>query len=144
MPPNYEVGPCRGNATHPTDPGLRSFWIDICDQFPLYMHIDYIRIYQDTRTSQSQPQAIGCDPKSHPTKEFITAHISNYTDDKNPWIPVAGGATCRDDDDCTTKDGGFPTGRYLSIYLSTYFSIHLSIYLNIFKVSVWHGLTRCS
>ncbi|EQC38385.1 hypothetical protein SDRG_04097 [Saprolegnia diclina VS20] len=44
----------------------------------------------------------GCDPASHPTKEFIKAHISNYTDPKNPDIIVAGGASCNSNDDCTT------------------------------------------
>ncbi|EEY58631.1 uncharacterized protein PITG_10741 [Phytophthora infestans T30-4] len=43
----------------------------ICDEFPMYMKIDYIRLYQDL--SEDLPadsyMQLGCDPKSHPTKE---------------------------------------------------------------------------
>ncbi|EQC29969.1 hypothetical protein SDRG_12248 [Saprolegnia diclina VS20] len=98
MPPNVKIGGCRGNATHP-EPGTYEHKAtnNICDSFPMYMAVDYIRVWQDTKT-----MSVGCDPASHPTKEFIKAHISNYTDPKNPDIIVAGGATCNVDDDCTT------------------------------------------
>ncbi|OQS03063.1 beta-glucan synthesis-associated protein, partial [Thraustotheca clavata] len=98
-PPNYEVGPCRGNATIPK-PGTWEYNAtqNICDSFPMYMVIDYIRVWQDNTT-----MSVGCDPPSHPTKQFIKAHILNYTDPLNPDIQVAGGATCRTDDDCTTS-----------------------------------------
>ncbi|OQS05641.1 beta-glucan synthesis-associated protein [Thraustotheca clavata] len=43
-PPNYVVGPCRGNATIPS-PGSSDCTItnNICDSFTKYMEIDYIR-----------------------------------------------------------------------------------------------------
>ncbi|EQC29971.1 hypothetical protein SDRG_12250 [Saprolegnia diclina VS20] len=63
----------------------------------MYMSVDYIRVWQDTKT-----MSVGCDPASHPSKEFIKAHITNYTDPRNPYIIVAGGATCNTDDDCTS------------------------------------------
>ncbi|EQC34768.1 hypothetical protein SDRG_07576 [Saprolegnia diclina VS20] len=96
-PPNWQVGPCRGNATMPT-PGSDDAKIssNVCDSFPMYMYIDYIRVWQDTTT-----MSYGCDPPTHPTKEFIKAHIANYTDPLNPDIAVAGGAMCKSDDDCT-------------------------------------------
>uniref|UniRef100_K3X0F8 GH16 domain-containing protein n=1 Tax=Globisporangium ultimum (strain ATCC 200006 / CBS 805.95 / DAOM BR144) TaxID=431595 RepID=K3X0F8_GLOUD len=47
---------CRGDGK---DPVVNK----ICDDFPMYMKIDYIRVYQDTST-----MSVGCDPKSHPTK----------------------------------------------------------------------------
>ncbi|OQR86825.1 beta-glucan synthesis-associated protein [Achlya hypogyna] len=95
-PPNYAVGPCRGNATLPA-PESSDYNItnNICNSFPMFMAIDYIRVWQ------SPSMSYGCDPPTHPTKEFIHAHISNYTDTLNPDIPVAGGASCHSDDDCT-------------------------------------------
>ncbi|EQC29970.1 hypothetical protein SDRG_12249 [Saprolegnia diclina VS20] len=97
-PPNWEIGGCRGNATHPK-PGSWEHKVtnNICDSFPMFLSVDYIRVWQDTKT-----MSVGCDPASHPTKEFIKAHITNYTDPKNPYIIVAGGATCNSNDDCTT------------------------------------------
>ncbi|KDO23621.1 hypothetical protein SPRG_20971 [Saprolegnia parasitica CBS 223.65] len=96
-PPNWEIGGCRGNATHPK-PGSWEHKVtnNICDSFPMFLSVDYIRVWQDTKT-----MSVGCDPASHPSKEFIKAHITNYTDPKNPYIIVAGGATCNTDDDCT-------------------------------------------
>ncbi|EQC34759.1 hypothetical protein SDRG_07569 [Saprolegnia diclina VS20] len=108
MPPNYEVGPCRGNATMPADPNVRRITDNICDSFPMYMVIDHIRIWQDT--SVGSKMSVGCDPASHPTKEFIKAHILNYTDPLNKDVEVAGKNTCINDDDCSIA-GGTPTGR---------------------------------
>lgn len=68
----------------------------ICDAFPLYLKMDYIRLYQD-QTSM----AYGCDPTSHPTAQWIEDHIDEYTDDDNPYTVVLGGAFCTSDDDCT-------------------------------------------
>ncbi|ETV75249.1 hypothetical protein H257_10441 [Aphanomyces astaci] len=107
-PPNIDVGPCRGNATHPP----HNSWDynksnNICDSFPMYMEIDYIRVYQDTRSMH-----VGCDPPSHPTKEWIDGHIEWYTNANNPMIRVAGRASCHSDDDCTTDNIVVPpTGR---------------------------------
>ncbi|KDO30784.1 hypothetical protein SPRG_04685 [Saprolegnia parasitica CBS 223.65] len=96
-PPNWQVGPCRGNASIPT-PGSDEFKMsnNICDSFPMYLSIDYIRVWQD-----ASRMSYGCDPATHPTKEFIKAHITNYTDPLNLDLPVAGGASCKSADDCT-------------------------------------------
>lgn len=67
----------------------------VCDGFPLYLKIDYIRLWQ------REDMSIGCDPASHPTREYINAHLEQYTDPENPWIPVVGGANCKVDEDCT-------------------------------------------
>ncbi|KAH9162754.1 hypothetical protein LEN26_000799 [Aphanomyces euteiches] len=106
-PPNADMGPCRGNATKPV-PGSEAYKKanNICDSFPMYMEIDYIRIYQDKST-----MFIGCDPPTHPTKQWIEGHIKWYTDNKNPMTRVDGGATCKADDDCMSKELGTPSGR---------------------------------
>ncbi|KAG2522940.1 hypothetical protein BBO99_00004246 [Phytophthora kernoviae] len=91
-PPNAGDGDCYGD-------GSNSESNDICDSFPMYMKIDYIRVYQDT--SDSTDMAIGCDPSSHPTKQWIEDNIDDYTDTDNPWTEVSGMAFCNSDDDCT-------------------------------------------
>jgi hypothetical protein len=73
----------------------------ICADFPMYMKIDYIRLYQDT--SAGSTMAIGCDPETHPTKKWIEGHIDEYQDAKNKVVEVVGGAPCLDDDDCTVS-----------------------------------------
>ncbi|EQC27482.1 hypothetical protein SDRG_14685 [Saprolegnia diclina VS20] len=96
-PPNADNGNCRGNPTNVT--------LNVCNSFPMFMEIDYIRVWQDTAT-----MSVGCDPASHPTKEFIKAHILNYTDAKNPDTPVVGRAPCHSHNDCTIA-GDVVTGR---------------------------------
>ncbi|KAG7401255.1 hypothetical protein PHYBOEH_002059 [Phytophthora boehmeriae] len=75
----------------------------ICDSFPMYMKIDYIRLYQDLGDDLDADNymQLGCDPKSHPTKKWIDAHIDEYEDDDNHHKDVAGKAFCSKDDDCT-------------------------------------------
>ncbi|KAK1933897.1 Beta-glucan synthesis-associated protein SKN1 [Phytophthora citrophthora] len=75
----------------------------ICDSFPLYLKIDYIRLYQDLADDLESDNymQVGCDPKSHPTKKWIEAHIDEYQDDDNHHKEVAGKAFCTVDDDCT-------------------------------------------
>ncbi|OWZ15561.1 putative membrane protein [Phytophthora megakarya] len=73
----------------------------ICDAFPMKMKIDYIRVYQDTST-----MAYGCDPESHPTKQWIEDHIDSYQDFDNLVVEVAGKAPCNSDDDCTIASKG--------------------------------------
>ncbi|EQC26684.1 hypothetical protein SDRG_15522 [Saprolegnia diclina VS20] len=104
-PPNVFMGGCRGDKNYP-QPGTFEYNItnNICDSFPMYMAVDYIRVWQDRKT-----MSYGCDPASHPTKEFIKAHITEYTNALNPDIAVAGGATCNSNDDCTAD--GSVTGR---------------------------------
>lgn len=43
----------------------------------------------------------GCDPSSHPTAEWITYNIDDYTDDENPYTVVSCKVFCTSDDDCT-------------------------------------------
>ncbi|KAG2767639.1 hypothetical protein PC116_g2194 [Phytophthora cactorum] len=64
----------------------------ICDSFPMYLKIDYVRLYQDT--SDDTDMAIGCDPDTHPTKQFIKDNIDDYIDDDNPDTPVSGMSFC--------------------------------------------------
>ncbi|GMF42552.1 unnamed protein product [Phytophthora fragariaefolia] len=91
-PPNAGSGSCRGDGSSSEDNA-------ICDSFPMYLKIDYIRLYQDT--SDITNMAIGCDPSSHPTKQFIEDNIDDYVDDDNPNTAVSGMAFCTSDDDCT-------------------------------------------
>ncbi|KAI9985943.1 hypothetical protein PInf_024734 [Phytophthora infestans] len=53
----------------------------ICDEFPMYMKIDYIRLYQDL--SEDLPadsyMQLGCDPKSHPTKDVGSTLLKTGT-----------------------------------------------------------------
>ncbi|KAH9125123.1 hypothetical protein AeMF1_004221 [Aphanomyces euteiches] len=106
-PPNADMGPCRGNATRPT-PGTWAYnkTNNICDSFPMYMEIEYIRVYQDKST-----MFIGCDPPTHPTKKWIDGHINWYTDKKNLMVRVDGGATCNTDEDCLAVSAMEATGR---------------------------------
>ncbi|ETV99883.1 hypothetical protein H310_07918 [Aphanomyces invadans] len=106
-PPNVGIGPCRRNATHPA-PGSEAYnkTHNICDSFPMYMEVDYIRIYQDVSA-----MTLGCDPPTHPTKQWIDEHLKDYTDAKNPMTRVDGGATCNSDDDCLAIGTTVPSGR---------------------------------
>ncbi|TMW55480.1 hypothetical protein Poli38472_010362 [Pythium oligandrum] len=92
-PPNPGK-PCRGDGTN-------SKTNKICDAFPMYLKIDYIRIYQDT--SKNSSMSVGCDPASHPTKQWIDDHLEWYEDSKNKVIEVRGGAPCQSNDDCTVS-----------------------------------------
>lgn len=91
FPPNPGY-PCRGDGT---DKDVNA----ICDSFPMYMKIDYVRLYQDVSNSSSM--AIGCDPNSHPTRQFIIDNLGDYTDDDNTHEDVNGGAACSSNHDCT-------------------------------------------
>ncbi|KAG7385162.1 hypothetical protein PHYPSEUDO_001790 [Phytophthora pseudosyringae] len=44
---------------------------------------------------------VGCDPKTHPTKQWIDAHIDEYEDNDNKWKEVTGKAFCKTHDDCS-------------------------------------------
>ncbi|ETI44496.1 hypothetical protein F443_10805 [Phytophthora nicotianae P1569] len=87
---------CRGDGKDPVTN-------KICDAFPMYMKIDYIRLYQDLGgdLEADNYMQVGCDPASHPTKEWIEGHIDEYEDDDNKWEEVAGKAFCKTSDDCT-------------------------------------------
>ncbi|KAG7385170.1 hypothetical protein PHYPSEUDO_001798 [Phytophthora pseudosyringae] len=100
-PPNAGSGSCRGEGSSSTDNA-------ICDSFPMYMKIDYIRLYQDT--SSNTAMAIGCDPSSHPTQQWIEDNIDDYTDTDNPSTAVSGMAFCNSDDDCTVGTSSVITG----------------------------------
>ncbi|KAI9911488.1 hypothetical protein PsorP6_009745 [Peronosclerospora sorghi] len=111
VPPN-PGRPCRGD-------GRNEQHNRICNDFPMYMKIDYIRLYQDTSGTTRGPgdyMQLGCDPPSHPTREWILGHLDEYQDSANPWIEVSGKAFCRTNDDCTIRRTGkqrFVTGRCL-------------------------------
>ncbi|KAF0698905.1 Aste57867_10505 [Aphanomyces stellatus] len=107
-PPNRLVGPCRGNATSNDPVGSAGYnkTMSICDSFPMYMEIDYVRIYQ----AESTMMAIGCDPPTHPTKQWIDGHLKWYTDAKNPLVRVDGLASCNNDMDCQASSTMEPTG----------------------------------
>ncbi|KAF1322442.1 Beta-glucan synthesis-associated protein skn1, partial [Globisporangium splendens] len=92
-PPNPGQ-PCRGD-------GKDEETNRICDSFPMYLKIDYIRLYQDT--SANSTMAVGCDPKTHPTKQWIADNIEAYQDFDNLVVDVSGKAFCRTDDDCTIE-----------------------------------------
>jgi hypothetical protein len=63
------------------------------------LQIDYVRVYQDMSSSSSM--SVGCDPASHPTKQWIQDHIDEYADTANPVVEVVGKAFCSVDEDCT-------------------------------------------
>ncbi|GMF36048.1 unnamed protein product [Phytophthora fragariaefolia] len=87
---------CRGDGNDPVANA-------ICDSFPMYMKIDYIRLYQDKGDDLEADNYmhVGCDPETHPTKKWIDAHVDEYVDDDNPWKEVSGKAFCKVDNDCT-------------------------------------------
>ncbi|ETP50072.1 hypothetical protein F442_04535 [Phytophthora nicotianae P10297] len=100
-PPNAGSGSCRGDGSSSTNNA-------ICDSFPMYLKIDYIRLYQDT--SDGTDMAIGCNPDTHPTKQFIKDTIDDYIDDENPDTAVSGMAFCDSNADCTISTTGTVTG----------------------------------
>jgi beta-glucan synthesis-associated protein KRE6 len=99
--PIFTDKPCRGDGTNAKA-------TKICDEYPMFLKIDYIRLYQDLGSDLDADNlmAIGCDPKSHPTKQWIDGHIDEYTDPNNMWKPVVGGAPCTTDADCTIGSTG--------------------------------------
>ncbi|GMF43163.1 unnamed protein product [Phytophthora fragariaefolia] len=97
-PPNAGVSGCYGDGT---DKKTNA----ICDAFPMKMKIDYIRVYQDTTT-----MAYGCDPTSHPTKQWIEDNIDSYQDFDNLVVEVSGKASCNSDADCTAAGNDVKTG----------------------------------
>ncbi|KAL3666345.1 hypothetical protein V7S43_008597 [Phytophthora oleae] len=94
-PPNPGKA-CRANGTDATVN-------KICDSFPMYMKIDHIRLYQDLADDLEADNymSVGCDPKTHPTKQWIDAHIDAYEDNDNKWVEVTGKAFCKTHDDCS-------------------------------------------
>ncbi|KAI9985877.1 hypothetical protein PInf_024660 [Phytophthora infestans] len=91
-PPNAGDGGCYGNGSDATTNA-------ICDAFPMYLKVDYVRVYQDKSSDSSM--AIGCDPSTHSTRQWIEDNIDSYVDDDNPWTAVSGKAFCDSNDDCT-------------------------------------------
>ncbi|KAE9315807.1 hypothetical protein PF008_g19163 [Phytophthora fragariae] len=93
QPPNPK-NPCRGDGTDPVANR-------ICDSFPMYLKIDYVRVYQDL--SPDSIMSVGCDPKTHPTRQWILDHLDEYEDEENKLVEVRGRAFCRTDEDCTVQ-----------------------------------------
>ncbi|RLN74618.1 hypothetical protein BBJ28_00012695 [Nothophytophthora sp. Chile5] len=100
VPPNPGY-PCRGDSSDATINA-------ICDGFPMYMKVDYIRLYQDLSTDSTM--SIGCDPKTHPTAQWIEDHIDEYQAADNKVIAVMGGAMCNTNEDCTVSTSTISTG----------------------------------
>lgn len=90
-PPNAG-GPCEGD-------GSNTQVNNICSGFPMYLKVDYIRLYQDT--SESSKMSVGCDPTSHPTKEWINDNLADYVTAENPYYEIIGGASCNSNHDCS-------------------------------------------
>ncbi|TMW65129.1 hypothetical protein Poli38472_009296 [Pythium oligandrum] len=90
-PPNPEK-PCRGDGT---DEAVNM----LCDSFPMYLKIDYIRLYQDVTPGSKMTTT--CDPETHPTRQWIQDHIDEYQDVQNQVEEVNGMGFCRTSDDCT-------------------------------------------
>ncbi|KAG6603102.1 putative beta-glucan synthesis-associated protein [Phytophthora cinnamomi] len=76
QPPNPK-NPCRGDGTDPVANR-------ICDSFPMQLKIDYVRVYQDL--SPDSIMSVGCDPKTHPTRQWILDHLDEYEDEENKLI----------------------------------------------------------
>ncbi|TYZ63963.1 hypothetical protein PybrP1_004205 [[Pythium] brassicae (nom. inval.)] len=84
----------------------------ICDSFPMYLKIDYIRVYQDTSAGSKM--------------QWIQDHIESYQDYDNLAIDVSGKAFCRTDNDCTIAssktvlDSGESFGPSLTVAIATF------------------------
>ncbi|CAI5721337.1 hypothetical protein KXD40_004701 [Peronospora effusa] len=99
-PPNAGLSGCYGDGTDKTT-------VAICDAFPMFMKIDYIRVYQDL--SDDSSMTYGCDPATHPTKQWIQDNVDDYQDDDNLVVEVSGMAFCKSSDDCTIASSGSST-----------------------------------
>ncbi|KAI9991544.1 hypothetical protein PInf_019245 [Phytophthora infestans] len=93
QPPNPK-NVCRGDGLDPVANA-------ICDAFPMYLKLDYIRVYQDL--SPGSLMSVGCDPSTHPTRRWILDHLDEYEDEENKLVEVRGKAFCRTDADCTVQ-----------------------------------------
>ncbi|RLN67013.1 hypothetical protein BBJ28_00006795 [Nothophytophthora sp. Chile5] len=111
----FNVALSRSWSTAPPNPGseCRGDGTDevanaICNDFPMFMKVDYIRLYQDPKGNRAADDymQLGCDPASHPTKEWINGHLDEYEDADNPLTEVTGKAFCKIDDDCTIDSNG--------------------------------------
>ncbi|KAF1779514.1 Concanavalin A-like lectin/glucanase domain [Phytophthora cactorum] len=82
---------------------LSSSWVPRLRTPAKNVAIDYIRLYQDLGDDLEADNYmhVGCDPETHPTKQWIDAHIDEYEDDDNKHKEVAGKAFCTVNDDCT-------------------------------------------
>lgn len=68
--------------------GLSTSWSKVnvsTIQFPVYMDIDYVRIYQPKDTLN-----LTCDPKNFPTKEYIDNHFNAYSNSNLTSWEMAG------------------------------------------------------
>lgn len=98
-PPN-PGRPCRSDDLSAED-------ARICDELPMFLKIDYARLYQEDQSTDLEPDnfmQVSCDPRSHPTKQWISAHLDEYKDEANAVVEVVGKAFCFSDDDCAVGD----------------------------------------
>ena len=72
----------------------------MCDNFPAYLSIDYVRVFQAT---DDESQVVGCSTPTHPTSTYIKGHPELYMSEKDrmPLQPVArGNQDCVEDRQC--------------------------------------------
>lgn len=77
-----------------------------CDNFPAYMEVDYVRVYQAVNESK---HIQGCSPKARPTKQFIDGHKKRYMSEGQniPLQPISrGGSRCESAKDCGGEEMG--------------------------------------
>lgn len=96
MLPDYGSG---GSTTT----NSRAWLADMCDMLPADYLIDHVRVYQRQGAIKTS-----CNPASHPTREWILGHESNYvTPDMEEALGAVapGGGACTSDADCTAPHG---------------------------------------
>ena len=99
---------CKYKCWDCADPRCRKCALpkNFCDNFPAYMEIDYIRVYQ----ADDEPKhIIGCSPECRPTEQWIGDHLDDYMlhGETRPLQPIiCGGSSCTNDKDCGGSDKG--------------------------------------
>ena len=83
-----------------TDTGKCGFNPGFCKSLPAEFLVDHVRVYQN----KADPNmTVGCNPRSHPTKRYITAHPEKFAlpGAAHPLKKVmTGGGRCSADKEC--------------------------------------------
>ena len=77
-----------------------AWFAEFCAMLPVAYEIDWVRAYQPVGTASDR---VGCDPPSHPTRQWIAAHEPEYmhAPAEAPLLAVTpGGAPCLDASEC--------------------------------------------